>query len=237
VLGNPRAPLASVTREVHDKAHGESELPVEMKAPNGEPRYLDALAALGTVRAYPKNTILVHEGDQSDQLFVVLSGKLRVFLSDNDGKEITIDILGPDQYFGEMALEGEPRSASVMTMEPSRLSLIERSQFKQFFATNPEAAYWLYIALVRRARNLTKNVGNLALLDVYGRIARLLLDNSTEASGCLVVGERITQQEIAKRVGASRETVSRILTDLREGNYITIENDRIKIQQHLPKRW
>lgn len=208
-----------------------------MKAPNDEPRYVEALAALGNLRVYPKNTILVHEGDKSDQLYVVLSGKLRVFLSDSEGKEITIDILGPDQYFGEMALEGEPRSASVMTTEVSRLSVIERQQFRQFFATNPEAAYWLYIALVRRARNLTRNVGGLALLDVYGRIARLLLDNATEESGFLVVGERITQQEIAKRVGASRETVSRILTDLREGNYITIEDNRIKIQQHLPKRW
>lgn len=224
-------------RGVHDKAYGTYQFPVEMKAHNVEPRCVDALAALGTVRVYPKNTILIQEGDNSDQLYVVLSGKLRVFLADGKGNEITIDILGPDQYLGEMALEGEPRSASVMTMEPSRLSVIERSQFRQFFATNPEAAYWLYIALVRRARNLTRNIGGLALLDVYGRVARLLLDNATEESGCLVVGERITQQEIAKRVGASRETVSRILTDLREGNYIAIEDNRIRIQQPLPKRW
>ena len=208
-----------------------------MKAPNGEPRYTDALAALGTVRVFPKNTIVVHEGHKSDQLYVVLSGKLRVFLADSEGKEITVDILGPEQYFGELALEGEPRTASVMTTEVSRLSVIERSQFRKFFATNPEAAYWLYISLVRRARNLTRSVGGLALLDVYGRVARLLLDNATEESDCLVVGDRITQQEIAKRVGASRETVSRILTDLREGNYITIEENRIKIQQPLPKRW
>ena len=204
---------------------------------DGEPRYIDALAALGNVRVYPKNTIVVQEGDKSDQLYVVLSGKLKVFLADGEGNEITIDILGPDQYFGEMALEGEPRSASVMTTELTRLSIIERSQFRQFFVTNPEAAYRLYIALVRRARNLTRNVGGLALLDVYGRIARLLLDNATEEAGCLVVGERITQQEIAKRVGASRETVSRILTDLREGNYIAVKDNRIMIQQHLPKRW
>ncbi|MEK6209758.1 MAG: cyclic nucleotide-binding domain-containing protein [Pseudomonadota bacterium] len=208
-----------------------------MKAPNGEPRYIDALAGLGTVRVYPKNTIVVQEGDKSDQLYVVLSGKLRVFLADSEGKDITIDILGPDQYFGEMALEGEPRSATVMTTEVSRLSVIERSQFRQFFATNPEAAYWLYLALVRRARNLTRGVGGLALLDVYGRVARLLLDTATEENGKLMVGERLTQQEIAKRVGASRETVSRILTDLREGGYIGTEDDRMVIHQPLPKRW
>jgi CRP/FNR family cyclic AMP-dependent transcriptional regulator len=224
-------------RTIKRMTHPDSRQIPSAPGADGEPRYIDALAALGTVRVFPKNTILVHEGDKSDQLYVVLSGKLRVFLSDGEGKEITIDILGPDQYFGEMALEGEPRSASVMTTEASRLSVLERPEFRQFFATNPEAAYWLYIALVRRARNLTKSVGSLALLDVYGRVARLLLDNATGEPGCLVVGERITQQEIAKRVGASRETVSRILTDLREGNYITIEDDRIKIQQHLPKRW
>jgi CRP/FNR family cyclic AMP-dependent transcriptional regulator len=204
---------------------------------DGEPRYIDALAALGTVRVYPKNTILIQEGDKSDLLYVVLSGKLRVFLADGDGNEITIDILGPDQYFGEMALEGEPRSASVMTTEVSKLSVIERSQFRQFFATNPEAAYGLYVALVRRARNLTRGVGGLALLDVYGRVARLLLDTATEEHGRLMVGERLTQQEIAKRVGASRETVSRIFTDLREGGYIGTEDDRMVIHRPLPKRW
>jgi CRP/FNR family transcriptional regulator, cyclic AMP receptor protein len=209
----------------------------EIRTKSSRPRYIVDLAALGTTRTFPKNAILVHEGDSSDQLFVVLSGKLKVFLADEKGSEIIVDILGPDQYFGEMALEGEPRSASVMTLEPSKLSIIERSQFRQFFATNPEAAYWLYLALVRRARNLTRSVGGLALLDVYGRVARLLLDNATGESGCLVVAERITQQEIAKRVGASRETVSRILTDLREGNYITVEKSKITIRQHLPKHW
>ncbi|HTS53679.1 MAG TPA: cyclic nucleotide-binding domain-containing protein [Burkholderiales bacterium] len=208
-----------------------------MEDRDSEQHHVEALAALGTVRAFPKNAILVQEGDKSDQLYVVLSGRLKVFLADSDGKEIVIDVLGPGQYFGEMALEGEPRSASVMTTEPSRLSVIERSQFRRFFATNPDAAYWLYIALVRRARNLTRSVGSLGLLDVYGRVARLLLDNATDESGRLMVGGRITQQEIAKRVAASREMVSRILTDLREGNYIAIENNRIVIQQHLPKHW
>ena len=208
-----------------------------MKATNDEQGYIGALAALGIARVFPQNTILVHEGDTSDQLYVVLSGKLKVFLANEEGNEITVDVLGPDQYFGEMALEGEPRSASVMTMEPSKVSIIERARFRQFFATNPEAAYEIYLALVRRARNLTRSVGGLALLDVYGRVARLLLDNAAEESGYLVVAERMTQQEIAKRVGASRETVSRILTDLREGNYIAVKDNRITILQHLPKHW
>lgn len=202
-----------------------------------EDRYLEVLVAAGTVRSYPKHVLLIQEGDRSDQLYVVLSGRLKVYLSDGDGREIVIDTLGPRQCFGEMALEGEPRSASVITTEACRLAVVEREQFKRFLASNPDAAFALIVTLVRRARNLTRTVGSLALLDVYGRVARLLLDNATEENGRLVVGERLTQQEIARRVGASREMVSRIVTDLREGGYIGVENDRMVIYRPLPKRW
>jgi CRP/FNR family cyclic AMP-dependent transcriptional regulator len=161
---------------------------------------LDALTALGVVRSFPRNTIIFQEGDRGDHLYVVLSGKLKVFLADSDGKEIIVDMLGPGQYFGEMALDGSARSASVMTMESSRLAVIERDQFKQFIAQDPDAAFSVIITLIRRARNLTRVVGNLALLDVYGRVARLLLDNAVEESGRLVVGTRMTQQEITRLV-------------------------------------
>jgi CRP/FNR family cyclic AMP-dependent transcriptional regulator len=206
-------------------------------SPPFDARAVDALAAAGTVRSCPKHTLLIQEGDRSDQLYVVLSGRLKVFLSDSEGKEIVIDVLGPGQCFGEMALEGEPRSASVAAMEACKLAVIERDQFKRFLAANPDAAYALIVTLIRRARNLTRTIGSLALLDVYGRVARLLLDHAADENGVQVVAERMTQQEIAKRVGASRETVSRIVTDLREGGYIGIENDRIVIYRPLPKRW
>jgi CRP/FNR family cyclic AMP-dependent transcriptional regulator len=208
-----------------------------MRSTPFDEHHLDALAAVGAIRSYPKNTLLIQEGDHSDQLYVVLSGRLKVFLSDSEGKEIVIDTLGPRQCFCEMALEGEPRSACVMTTEPCKLAVIERDQFKQFLAANPDAAYALIVTLIRRARNLTRAIGSLALLDVYGRVARLLLDNAVEVNGSPVVGERLTQQEIAKRVGASREMVSRIVTDLREGGYIGSEGDRIVIYRPLPKRW
>ena len=201
------------------------------------PDYIRALAALGMERTYARNTILVQEGDKSDQVYVVLSGRLKVFLANSEGKEIIVDILGPGQYFGEMALEGDPRSASVMTLDPSRLSVVERDRFKDFLAGNPEAAYTLIVTLIRRARNLTRVVGDLALLDVYGRVARLLHDSAREENGQLIITERMTQQEIGKRVGASREMVWRILDDLRQGGYIAIKDGRISICQPLPKRW
>lgn len=200
-------------------------------------QHIDALVALGVTRTYPKNTLLVHEGDSSDQLYVLLTGKLKVFLADEDGKEIVVDMLGPGQYFGEMALDGAARSASVMTLEPSRLAVIQHDDFKQFLAGNPEAALALIVTLIRRARNLTRTIGNLALLDVYGRVARLLMENAVEENGRLVVAERMSQQEIAQRVGASREMVSRILTDLKAGGYISMQDGRIVIMQSLPKRW
>jgi CRP/FNR family cyclic AMP-dependent transcriptional regulator len=200
-------------------------------------KHLDTLAAAGKVRSYPKHVVLIQEGDRSDRLYVVLSGRLKVYLSDDEGKEIVIDTLGPRQCFGEMALEGEPRSASVMTTEPCSIAVVERDQFKEFLSTNPEAAYSLIVALIRRAGNLTRVIGSLTLLDVYGRVARLLLDNTVEEDGKVFVGERMSQQEIAKRIGASRETVSRILTDLREGGYIGTENNRTIVYRTLPKRW
>ena len=200
-------------------------------------QYVDALVALGVVRSYPKNTLLTQEGDASDQLYVLLAGKLKIFLADDDGKEIVVDMLSPRQYFGEMALDGASRSASVMTVEASKLAVIQRDDFKRFLAENPEAAFTLIVTLIRRARNLTRTIGNLALLDVYGRVARLLIDNARDESGQMVVTEKMSQQEIAQRIGSSREMVSRILSDLKEGGYVAIENGRIVIRQNLPKHW
>lgn len=208
-----------------------------MQGNQSDDSYIDALAALGTTRSYPKNAILVQEGDRTDQIYLLLSGRLKVYLADSDGKEIIVDVLGPRQYFGEMALDGEPRSASVMTMEPAKLVVIERDEFKHFLAQHPEMAFQFTVSLIRRARHLTRTVGNLALLDVYGRVARFLLDHAVDDAGRLVVSGQASQQEIAKRVGTSRETVSRILTDLRDGGYIAIENNAMVIRQRLPKRW
>ncbi len=199
--------------------------------------HIDALIALGVVRSFPKNSVLVQEGDKSDQFYILLAGKLKVFLADDDGKEIVVDMLSPRQYFGEMALDGESRSASVMTVEASKLAVIQREDFKRFLAENPDAALALIVTLIRRARNLTRTIGNLALLDVYGRVARLLIDNASDESGKLVVTEKMSQQEIAQRIGSSREMVSRILSDLKEGGYLSIDGGRIVIKQNLPKHW
>ena len=200
-------------------------------------RQLAALSALGAERVCPRGVILVQEGDLGEQLYLVRSGRLKVYLDDADGREFIVDVLGPGRLFGEMALEDEPRAASVMTLEPARIVVIPRQRFREFLAADPDAA-WSFIAmLIRRSRDLTRNVGSLALLDVYGRVARLLLDHAVEASGGLTLPVPVTRVEIAKRVGASREVVSRILTDLREGGYIEVHEERIVIRRTLPKHW
>ncbi len=196
------------------------------------------LAARGTVRSFPKNAVIINEGDRGDSLFVILSGKVKVYVSDQDGREMILDIHGPGDYVGEMSLDGRARSASVMTLEPSTCSVVTRDILKQAISANPEVAMALIGTLIDRARIATDNVKNLALMDVYGRVARLLLSLAKEQpDGTLVVPERMTQQDIADRVGASRDMISRIFKDLTIGGYVTVVDRVITIRRKPPSRW
>jgi CRP/FNR family transcriptional regulator, cyclic AMP receptor protein len=195
------------------------------------------LALRGQVRAFPKNAVIINEGDRGDSLYVILTGKVKVYVSDDDGREMILDIYGPGDYVGEMALDGRPRSASVMTLEPTTCSVVMRDELRSAISANPDIAMGLIATLIDRARIATDNVKNLALMDVYGRVARLLLSLAKEDGGKLVVPERMTQQDIADRVGASRDMISRIFKDLTIGGYVTIENRTITIHRKPPARW
>jgi CRP/FNR family transcriptional regulator, cyclic AMP receptor protein len=199
-------------------------------------QHLKTLAEHGTVKAYPKNAVIVSEGDRSDSLYVILSGRVKVYLADEEGKEMVLNTQGPGEYFGEIILDEGPRSASVMTLEPSKFSIISREQFNEFLAQSPEVTLELVRSLIHRVRELTKKVSELALLDVYGRVRGLLLELATEQDGKLVV-ERLTQQEMASRVGCAREMISRILKDLRTGGYIKDDGERIIIVKKPPPKW
>jgi CRP/FNR family cyclic AMP-dependent transcriptional regulator len=206
--------------------------------PDLRPEDLHVLSDNGVTRNYPKNVVLITEGDRSDSFYVILSGKVKVFLSDEHGKEVQLNTQGPGEYFGELALiDQAPRSASVMTLEPSQLAVVSRQDFQRCLAENPDIAVELISFLVSRVRSLTESVKNLALLDVYGRVARTLLNLSSEQDDQLVIKERLTHQEIANRVGASREMVSRIMKDLCTGGYIQIRDHKIFIQEKLPPGW
>jgi len=198
---------------------------------------LEAIARRAVTRAFPKNTIVVNEGDGTDSLYIIVSGRVKVFVSDEKGKEIVLSNAGPGEYFGEMVLDEGPRSASVMTLEPTRFLVVPKEDFMEFVARSPEFSLHLIRKLILRVRTLTNNVKSLALMDVYGRVARELLELAVERDGTLVIEGRPTQQEMANRVGASREMISRILTDLASGGYITVARDRITIARALPRAW
>lgn len=199
---------------------------------------LRRLAALGDVRRYRKGTILIHESDRGDTLFIVMEGRVKVFSTDTSGREITLGVIVAGDYFGEMALDGGARSASVITLESAVCSLVTRQTLLTFIGQEPGFALDLLGKVIRRARSATNAVRNLAFTDVYGRITQLLVEMADpQPDGTAVVRERMTQQDIASRVGCSREMVSRIMKDLEAGGYVATQNRHITLLAKLPARW
>src|SRR5690242_10027253 len=201
------------------------------------PETLREIAATGVIRAYPKSTIVINEGEIGDSLYIVLSGRMKVYASNTAGREVVIAFHGPGEYVGEMSLDGSPRSASVMTVEPTTCAVVNRASFREFILVHPEFALHLIEKLIQRVRLTTENVKSLALSDVYGRLVKLLLALAVEREGHLIVPERLTQQDIAERVGASRDMISRLLKDLIAGGYLVIQNHMITILKKPPHGW
>ena len=198
---------------------------------------LAELMARTVTKAYPKNAIVVNEGDNTDSLFIILSGRVKIFVADEQGREFVLGNAGPGDYFGEIALDGGPRSASVMTLDPCRFAVITRADLKSFIAAHPGIALEIMTNLSRRVRALTERVKSLALMDAYGRIARQLLELAEERDGALVIDRAPTQQEIADRVGASRQMVSRIFNDLVAGGYVARVGRKLIILRKPPRAW
>ena len=201
------------------------------------PHLLEAIAKNAGVRVFAKNAIIVSEGDDTDSLYVVLSGRARVYVSNAQGREVQLNTIGQGEYFGEVTLDGGPRSASVMALDECRCAVVKRGELLGMVERQPEFALHMVRKLASRVRDLTENVRSLALMDVYGRVARLLLELAEEKNGRLVVGEPLTHRDIASRVGASREMISRIFSDLTAGGYVGKENGRLVIMRKPPPRW
>jgi CRP/FNR family cyclic AMP-dependent transcriptional regulator len=195
------------------------------------------IAASGVIRAFARNTVLINEGDVGDALYVILSGRVKVYSSNEAGREFVIDFHGPGEYVGEMTLDGAPRSASVITVEPTTCAVVNRAQFRDFILANPDFALHLIERLIHRVRVTTGNLKSLALSDVYGRLVRLLNALAQESGGLQVVPEKLTQQEIADRVGASRDMIGKLMKDLVAGGYLAVEDRTITIRKKLPTGW
>jgi CRP/FNR family transcriptional regulator, cyclic AMP receptor protein len=197
-----------------------------------------ALAARGVQRRYRRGTVLIQEGDKGDTLFIVISGKLRAYASDDSGKEITYGVYGVGEYVGEMSLDGGTRSASVITTEASVCAVVTRETLLGFISERPEFALELIAKLIRRARLATESARSMALVDVYGRLTQWLTQlSSPQSDGTRLITERITHQELANHLACSREMVSRLLKDLEKGGYVVLRDKRLVLLKALPVKW
>jgi CRP/FNR family cyclic AMP-dependent transcriptional regulator len=198
---------------------------------------IQKVASQTVIRQFPKNTVVVSQGDDTDSFYVILKGKVDVFLQNDKGKEIIINTMGVCEAFGELApLGGIPRQASIITTEDSTFGIISRQVFMDTLLAKPTVSMQIIDLLIHRIQDLTEDVSSLALEDVYNRVVRILYKHA-EAVGEKLVTEKLTQQDIASRVGATREMVHRILKELKKGGYISIEGKHITIEKKLPPGW
>ncbi|WP_372747246.1 Crp/Fnr family transcriptional regulator [Litorivivens sp.] len=200
---------------------------------------LEALRRASVAREFSKNSVVIHEGDLADSLYIIERGRVKVYCSDKNGKDFVLDILEDGDYFGELALlDDDRRSASVRAMETASFRVIYKQDFNTVLDAHPNIARTLIRNLTRRIRKLTDDVKALALQDVYGRVAKVLTTLAeTDDKGVGRIQEKLTQQDIADRVGASREMVARILKDLTIGEYIAIESRQILLLKQLPESY
>ena len=200
---------------------------------------INKLVALTKTIELPKNHTIVNAGDRGDSMYIILEGSLKVYQTDNHDKQIVFAILTAGDYFGEMSLlDGKERSASIATKEQSILLRLRKADFDTLVANSPNFCNHLLIGLCERLRAANTKISNLAHMDVYGRVAGLLMESSEPCGNHYIVREHLTHQDIADRIGSSREMVSKILRDLSFGRYISQEqNKNIIIHKHLPHAW
>lgn len=188
---------------------------------------LHALIPLLREKQAGKGGMILMQGDRGEALFLVASGQVKVVLIGEDGREVILSVLGPGAFFGELALlDDEPRSAHVVAMEDTVLYHLRREDFQGRLRTSPDAAIAVLRELSRRLRRANTAIGSLALRDVAGRVAHLLLDLAAEEGGTRIT-RRLTHATIAQMVGASRETVSRALSDFAAAGMLRLSRREI----------
>lgn len=195
---------------------------------------IETLSRVVARKVYPKDGVVFFENESGDSLFMILSGRVKVTILGDDGREIILTVLGPGDFFGEMSLlDNEPRSATAIVTEETELVSLQRADFESVLADNKEIALGLIRVLTQRLRRADQQIETLALLDVYGRVARLIVDLAREEGRRLKDGRvafrRVTHQEIANRIGTTRETVTRILKDLERAGRIKVEGKEIVV--------
>lgn len=198
---------------------------------------VDVICSYGTPRQYPKNSILVNKDDESDGVYVIQDGKVRVYISDEFGDEMVFGYLGPGEFFGELAiLDNRPRTASVSTLNRTHAFYLGRSKFEKCLAENPDLSLKFIRHMVGRIATLTDELANCALKNVYQRLSDKLIQLALEDSEGWLIPDRMTHKELAGLVGSRREMVTRILGKLRDAGYIeTASGNLIRILKPLPR--
>ncbi|MCK9258363.1 MAG: cyclic nucleotide-binding domain-containing protein [Azoarcus sp.] len=195
---------------------------------------LASVARVAMMRRFPRGQSVVRAGDRTDYVYFVLTGSLKVVVSDEDGREVILSILGQGELFGEMGMFGEqPRSASVVAVVAADLVMISKQDFRQLMQENFEVAWRIMCNLSERLRNADRKIESLALMDVYGRVAGLLIEMAEDVDGTTVVVRKISKQDIAKMIGASREMVSRVMKDLGQQGLIEETPQGIILRERL----
>lgn len=195
---------------------------------------LEGVASLANMRRVTRNQVVVTEGDRPDNVYFVLNGNLKVVVSDEEGREVILSILGQGEIFGEMGMfEEQPRSASVVAASAADLVVIRNADFRAVMRDNFEVSWRLMCMLASRLRNADRKIESLALMDVYGRVARLLMEMAEQHGDELIVARKISKQDIAKMIGASREMVSRVMKDLGQQGLIEERPQGIFIREQL----
>ena len=195
---------------------------------------LNVLTSMVTRKTFARGTTIITAGGPTDSLYIVISGRLKVMMSDDEGREVILAILGSNEFFGEMSLvDDSPRSASVVAIEACELLSLAKRDFNKCLEDNFEMAMTVMRGLVKRLREADQKIGSLALMDVYGRVARLLLEMSEEVNGERIVVKKLAKQDIAKMIGASREMVSRVMKDLQSGGYIEVRPEGIVLRDNI----
>jgi len=190
---------------------------------------LDRIWHAAREKSYPKNSVILFEDDLGDALYVVLGGQVKVVLVGEDGREVILSILGEGNFFGEMALiDDQPRSAHVIATQDSKLLVLRRDDFHQCLEASPRIALGLLRAMSRRLRQADDKIGGLVLLDVNGRVARLLLELADDHDG-RIIPRKVTHHTIAQMIGSSRETVSRTMRDFSDQGLIEVSRQSIAI--------
>jgi CRP/FNR family transcriptional regulator, cyclic AMP receptor protein len=194
---------------------------------------LGHFAELARERSYPKGSVILFEDDPGDSLYIVRTGRVKVVKVGEDGREVILGWLGVGDHFGELSLiDGQPRSAHVIAVDEADMIILRREDFRRRVEESSAVAWALLTALSRRLRRADELIGGLVLLDVPGRVARLLLDAAGETGGA-TIEKRLTHQTIAQMIGASRETVSRTMRDFQERGLITVRGRQISLADRM----